>query len=297
MSARADEGARLAYVAMLAQTAASAGTYLVAKRALAELSPLEVAAFRFLGAALVYLAVLAALRAPLLPPRGQRGKVVLLGIIGLPFNQGLFLAGLSLSSASHAAILYALTPACVLVAERVVLGARLTPARLAGIGIAFAGVLLVLLGRGIDLAGGTLVGDVCLLGAVVAWAAYTIVMRPLAREHGGTTTTGWAMLAGATVTAPVTIVVLANVDRFAGISASAWGGVVYLITITSVVAYALWAFALRRLSAVRVAVFTNLQPVGTALLAWLVLGEQVAWPTVVGGLGVIAGVTLAQRQA
>jgi len=50
---------------------------------------------------------------------------------------------------------------------------------------------------------------------------------------------------------------------------------VYLIVMTSVVAYLLWSWALAHLAAARVAVFTNLQPLATALLAQAFLGERV----------------------
>jgi len=44
---------------------------------------------------------------------------------------------------------------------------------------------------------------------------------------------------------------------------------------TSVVAYLLWYWALAHLAAARVAIFTNLQPLATALLGQLFLGERV----------------------
>ena len=40
------------------------------------------------------------------------------------------------------------------------------------------------------------------------------------------------------------------------------------------------------------AVFSNLQPVATALAAWLVLGERIGWEVGVGGVLVLAGVRL-----
>ena len=65
--------------------------------------------------------------------------------------------------------------------------------------------------------------------------------------------------------------------------------------LTSLVAYALWNYALSRVESSRVAIFANLQPVATALLAWAVLGEALSWELGVGGALVLAGVRLAQR--
>jgi len=50
--------------------------------------------------------------------------------------------------------------------------------------------------------------------------------------------------------------------------ASAWASVAWLIVMSSVVSYFCWYYAIRRLEPSRVAVFINLQPIGTALAQW-----------------------------
>ncbi|MGZ6029495.1 MAG: EamA family transporter, partial [Myxococcaceae bacterium] len=68
--------------------------------------------------------------------------------------------------------------------------------------------------------------------------------------------------------------------------------ILYLALLTSVVSYLLWYWALGRTDASKVAVFSNLQPVATAVAAWLVLGERIGWEVGVGGVLVLAGVRL-----
>ena len=68
------------------------------------------------------------------------------------------------------------------------------------------------------------------------------------------------------------------------------GAIAYLALLTSVVSYLLWYWALGRTDASKVAVFSNLQPVATAVAAWLVLGEHIGWEVAVGGALVLAGV-------
>jgi len=80
-------------------------------------------------------------------------------------------------------------------------------------------------------------------------------------------------------------------------STAAWWGVAYLILMTSVVAYLLWYWALAHLAAARVAIFTNLQPLATALLGQLFLGERMTAPFFGAAAVVIAGVLLAQWRA
>ena len=63
------------------------------------------------------------------------------------------------------------------------------------------------------------------------------------------------------------------------------------------VAYLLWYWALAHLAAARVAIFTNLQPLATALLGQLFLGERVTAAFFGAAAVVIAGVLLAQWRA
>lgn len=283
------------YLAVGGQTLISACTYLVAQATMKELGPLEVAWFRFVFAGMVYAALFLATGRPLLPPRETMPRVLLLSIVGLVLNQGLFLSGLALSSPTHAAILYALTPAVVLVQGRLFLGERISALRAVGVAVAFVGVGLVLFEKGFRAATETLVGDLLILGAVVSWATYTVLTRPLARSAGSLQTTGWVLMAGGLISLPVGPLVLGGTAAWASVSIEAWMGIAFLVLVTSVIAYLLWGYALGRLEAAKVAVFTNLQPVATAALSWIVLGEGISLAAAAGGLLVIVGVTSTQR--
>src|SRR5512141_2612191 len=97
-------------VALLLQTAISGGTYLVAKRALAEVPVSTLVLWRFLVCGVVFAALVVVLPGPALPPRRALPAALLLGLLTGPLNQGLFFAGLQRSTAAHASLLYALTP-------------------------------------------------------------------------------------------------------------------------------------------------------------------------------------------
>ncbi len=282
------------YLALAAQTIISASTYLVAKVVLETLGPAEIAWLRFVLGGLCYVALFAATGRRVLPPPAELPRVVMLGVVGLLLNQSLFLFGLDRTTPTHTAILYALTPAVVLLGSRVLLGERISRGKAAGLACAFVGVAVVLLEKGLDAARGPLVGDLFVLGAVFAWAAYTVLTRPMARQHGSLQTTGWALTAAAALALPFGPLVT-SAERLVALDAATWAGVAFLVVVTSVISYLLWGYALQRLEAAKVAVFANLQPVATAALSWALLGDVPGAGAVVGGLLVIAGVTLTQR--
>src|SRR5437868_4076077 len=292
----------LLYGGLLLHTVLSAATYLWAKSALREIPPLPLGLLRFCGARACLAALLFRLRpsGKRMPPRAVWGKLFWLSLLAVPVNQGFFLTGLALSTAAHAALLYALTPLFVLLLAQALL--REFPGVRTAIGtlIALGGTLYVLSWRGLDLSRGPLAGDLLLLVAVVAWALYTAEGRALIGTHGPIAVIAWTLIAGTVMYLPIGIASLAVPGawhRILHASAAAWVGVVYLVLVTSVVAYLLWYWALAHLPAARVAVFTNLQPLATAVLAHFFLREHIT-PQFVGGAAVvISGVVMAQLRA
>lgn len=285
----------MVHLLMLVHSVLSAGTYLAAKRALGELSPFELALVRFVLAGAVYTALL--LRAPPRLPRRELLAMAGLGFVAVPLNQGLFLAGLARTTPGHAALLYALTPVFVFLMARVRLGEKAGPARTGGIALAFAGVLVVLAARG--LLGGReglegLWGDVLVLLAVVAWAAYGVLGKPYAERYGAVTTTGLSLVTGTLLYLPLGVAV-SDLGHFRALSPGGWAAVGYLVILTSVVSYLIYYWALGRAEASRVAIWSNTQPVLTALLAWVLHGERLTASLAVGGAMVIAGVVLTER--
>lgn len=282
-------------LALLGQTAISAGTHLAARRATQDVDAISLVTMRILLSAAGYVGVLAALKGPLLPPRNTWGWWLLFGFLAGPVNQGFFVYGLSQSKASHAGLLYGLTPVGVYLFSVARGREKPTRARLLGIGVAFAGVLVLLLGRGLGKALGPLVGDLFILGAVVAWVFWTAESREKAQTFGGLRTAGWSLIAGALWCLPAAPFVV-KLDAFLAAPAIAHWCLAYLVLLTSMGSYALWNYALSRTEASRVAVFANLQPIATAVAAWALLDEKLGWELLAGGGLVLIGVRLAQRQ-
>ncbi|MCI0589771.1 MAG: EamA family transporter [Planctomycetes bacterium] len=287
-------GRRGALAALWLQVFLAAATYLAAKRTLVEIEPWTTATMRFAIAAAAFLALLG-LQGWRRPPREDLRRIALLGILAVPLNQLFFLEGLARSSASHAALIYALTPIGVRVIDHL-RGTRTTPLELLGLVSALAGTVLVLLARtGGAFSPEPLLGDAFLLVAMVSWVLYTVLSKPLVERHGALRVSGWTILAGTAVTLPFGASTLLRAP-YASFSGLAWFGVLYLALVTSVACYALWGFALGRLRATQVAVFSNLQPPVAALLSWLVLGERISLSLAAGGLLVVGGVLLTQLE-
>ena len=279
------------YVAVILQTLLSAITFLVAKDATHHFTALELAWFRIeLSGVLAVIALLIIRRRP---ERRDWGRILLLSVTGIVINQTLFLLGLRFSSPLHSALLYAFTPILVLIGAVLHLGERLTWRKSAGVLFALVGVLIVLLAQGLDLSRGPLKGDLITLVAVFTWSAYTVAGKPLLQRYDAISLTAWIFLCGAVVMLPFGIAMLAHFD-FSLPSTRGWLEIAYLSLVTSGIAFTLWYFALQRLQASQVAVFSNLQAPLTAILSWMVLNVVPEQSAIAGGALVLIGVILVQ---
>jgi drug/metabolite transporter (DMT)-like permease len=299
--------------AALLQTSLAIAGYFVAKGTLHALQAAPLLLVRSAGAAVLLFVVSAfwsRRREPMKIAKGDAWRVIGLGLLAVPLNQGLFYAGLSLSTASHAALLYGLTPALVLLIGAVRGTERLTRPRAIGVFAAFAGVVLVLqhraapaapaiqtpslFGAAAQSAGAhALLGDLLVLCAVTSWASYTALSRGLVDRLGPVRATSWTLGAGALAYLPVGAWLSRDVVWTAQ-PAEIWWAVLWLITMSSVVSYVAWYYALQRLDPSRVAVFSNLQPIGTVLIAAVELGQTLDLGFAAGTVLVIAGVLVAQ---
>lgn len=199
--------------------------------------------------------------------RGEWLQVLGLGTLLVPLNQYLFLVGLRDTVPSHAALIYAMTPAGVLLAQSAL--ERRSPPRvwILGVVVALAGVALVLEPWAKDESlAAVRRGDFAILAGLGIWVAYTLWASRLARATDPRTVTVWTLVLGTAVFLPFAAAPLAATD-FSAIPADAWWGLVWLAAVTSTVMMLLWNSLLRHLAPVQVAICANAQPAATALLA------------------------------
>ena len=107
-------------------------------------------------------------------------------------------------------------------------------------------------------------------------------------------TTLWGVLLGTVVLAPLAVGAL-RARRRADAGPKAWGSVVFLAVVTSILGYVGWYWALDRGGIARIATLQFLQPVSGFVLAAIVLGENVTVPIAVGSALIVGGIVIAQR--
>lgn len=278
---------------LLFQQSGGALAFPISKFGLEQIEPFTFAFYRFvLSSLLLYLLV--RVRKPALPiERKDWWKIIGLGVLIIPFNQTLYLLGQSLTGAGHGSLLFATVPVWIFIAAQIHLKEKLRWRRVTGIVIALAGVLVTMTGGAVELGREYLWGDLIILIAVIAWAYYTILGKPLVEKYGAIRVTAYALISGSILYFPFGLYRAIQFD-YSQATIYAWSAVVYMAVGTSIVVYVLWYWVLKFMEASRVAVFHNLQPIMASIIAWIWLGEPLGASFLIGGAVVLGGVILAE---
>ncbi len=266
----------------------------VTKITLTELSPLAFSALRFTGAALL-LWLMLRWREGIQPlPKGALWKLTWVGLVGNTLYQILFTYGLTITTAANGALLIAITPALVALFGALLGIEQLKRVTVIGIGLAFGGVVLVLLARGLTFTRTGLLGDALMLGCAVSWTIYTLGVRTVAGGMSPLAITTWTMLTGVPGLILVSLPELLRVE-WAAVSGTAWAGLTYSTVLALVLSYVLWNNSVRVAGSNRTAIYGCAIPLVAALAAWPLLGEVPVPLQGVGAVLIIGGVLLTRR--
>jgi drug/metabolite transporter (DMT)-like permease len=282
------------YLILVLQILLSGGTHVVAKAATNTVPPVVLTFLRTLISSTLYVAYIIYAKLPF----KYRGKdlvsIFFLGLISVPVNQFIFLYGIKRTTATNAALLYSLTPVIVMFISHFYLKEKITLSKALGALIALSGVIIIIGEKGITLGLTYIKGDLLVFSAVVAWAMYTVLGRKLVIKHGAINTTIYSALIGSIAFSPFGVAASVNY-RYSEISTGTWMEIIYLGIITSIVGYVLWYYALSKIDATRVAVFTNGQPIATAILSAIFLGQVITTTFIIGAVITITGVLITQQ--
>jgi drug/metabolite transporter (DMT)-like permease len=282
------------------------GMYVVSKAVLPIIPPFTLLSLRLV---LGVLAVAGTLRATgglaLLPARAA-WPLLGVGVIGFGVSLGAQFVGTALSTAANGSLVTSASPAFIVLFAYLLLREPLTIPRLAALGLATAGAVVVTLGgapdAGAEQAQALLLGNVALLVAAVTWGLYSVLAKLMARRYPVAVVTLYALAGGLLVGVPASALELARQpDRLGSLSSGAItlpviAGVLYLGIVATAGAMVLWNAGLHLLDAGHASLFFFAQPAVGTLLGWLLLGEQLGPAFFAGGALIVAGVLLVSRQ-
>jgi drug/metabolite transporter (DMT)-like permease len=195
-------------------------------------------------------------------------------------------------SVGAAAVVIALAPGVTSALAALRLGERVSRSAIAGLLVAFGGVVLITVGAGREFRFEPM--TLLALVAVFATSFYFVWQKPLLAR---TTTMGFtvaSIFAGTLGLIPFGLNLpakLASVPH-----AQIWSAA-YLGIVPTIVGYLCWNFALSRAPASKVSSIMYVQPLIASVIAWLWLGQVPGMLTAAGGALAIGGVVLTVRSS
>jgi drug/metabolite transporter (DMT)-like permease len=267
--------------------------YIAGKIALRHLDPISLACLRIELAAIIMLPIYFSRQRARLRLR-DLWPFAYLGFFGVVVNQGLFTVGLNYTTSSHSAVIIAVRPIIILLLARAMKLEAVTPAKIVGMAVAFAGVFLLEAENGSPAHSPFLVGDMITLCGTIGFSLYAVLGKKVAAEYDAITMNTFNCVAAAIMLLPLTVRQVTHLD-WGGVGWAGWLGMIYMAAASSVAAYTLFYWVLRYMTASRVAAISYFQPVAVILLSVAFLSEHPTRNLLLGTALVLIGVYLAER--
>ena len=261
-------------------------SFLVSKNLLDKLTPVQLMFLRF---------VIAWLAVWVIYPKWyfnwrEEGRFAVLSLVG---NTLYYLAentALRLTMASNVSILVSAAPiASALMLRLFERDERLSRRQVAGIGIAFFGVLFVVF-NGVFVLRLNPLGDLLALAAASFWALYGYLARRIMDRHDTFLITRKLMFYGIITTAP--LLVFGGGLTGIGLPKSGFLGLLYLGLICSALCYLMWNEALAEIGAMKANLYVYAVPVVTMIASAVFLHESITWGGAAGVAMVVGGMLL-----
>lgn len=287
------------YVFLILATLFWAGNFTFGRVLSEALPPFGINLFRWIIACLVLVPLTLARERRIVPSAsGQWPALVMMSVAGVLLFQSLVYLSLRFTTSVNAALIAGTTPIMTLLIAAVIGTDRLTGRRVVGAFLSLVGVAWIVfegsLGALLRLSVNR--GDLMMLLAAFLWAVYTILSQRVLRSVSPLATTTIITL----LALPPLIIVGGYelmTQPIGSITPVVVLGLLYIGIIASVVAFLCWNTGIEGVGAARGAVFLNLIPVFTALMAVPLLDERLGAAQLLGGLLVISGVCLVYFRA
>ncbi len=295
-SSRASQGFGMTDVLLLLMAALWGGNFYALQYGASSVAPLAFNAARMtVGALALLLVILVAVREPW-PAMPDTLRLLGAGVVGNGVYQVLFMLGLANARGGSASLIMAASPAVLAIFGWATRTEKVTKFLGIGVMLSIVGVVFVMLGDNVSVTGGdSWKGAVLLSAAVVTWAVYITMLRPLTHRVNGAQLTLITLLGGL-----IPMLVIASRDLVAtqwmALTFRTWAAMLYSGIGAIVLAYLIYYHGLKKLGATRTSMYANMQPCVAILVAWKFQNDRPTSFQLLGFLCITGGLLLARKR-
>ena len=256
-----------------------ASSFVLVKMALPHMGPLTIGGLRYFLGFLILLPFLRSRRRRQAPRHRPWLLLVAIGLSAYTLGNGASFWALEYLSATAASFAISTVPLFMLVIGALRLAEIPTRRQIFGV---FLGLLGGLLFFSPGFAAQEALGLAILAVGLLGFILFSALGREVAREKnvGTVALTAFPLAFGG----GGLLLLALPLEGLPVAPLGPWLIILWLAVVNTALAYILYNHALQTLTALEMSVMLNLSPIGTALLAWLLLGERL---TVLQGLGIV----------
>lgn len=224
-------------------------------------------------------------------------RIAWLGFWGTGIQNVFGYEGLQYTTATNGVMLNSAVPVMIIVVGWLVYGDRITRVQSLGVAVSLAGVIAILT-RGdarVLLSLSLNRGDLIVLGGLVFWAVYSVILRMKPPELPGLALLTACSAVGLAFLAPLAIFEARFLGGHVEVTPATVAALLYVGIFPSFVGYISWNRGVAEVGSNVAGIFLHLMPVFGALLAWLVLGERIHGFHIAGIALILAGIALTTR--
>ncbi|MBI9111007.1 DMT family transporter [Maridesulfovibrio ferrireducens] len=273
------------------------GTWIAGRILAGDMTPYSAAFLRFLFA--TFFMFILVCRATGKAPKCNKEDVlplIFLGITGVALYNIMFFTGLQTVTAGRAALIIAAVPTVIAIGSAIIFKEKFTLSKAAGFLIALVGVSTVV-GDGNPLAiltKGISFGDLCIIGCVFSWTAYSLAGKPVMKRVSPLNAVYWSCLFGAMM---LSIPAFSHglIAEVKVMSLLDLGCLLFLAFLGTSLAFSWYCEAIGKIGPSKTGIFINLVPITAILLGAIILDEQIGMSLIIGGTLTISGVWITNR--
>ena len=218
-------------------------------------------------------------------------------LVGVVFNQGLFITGLNMTSPIDASIIITSGPLFAMIFAAFLLKEPITLLKVAGVVVGASGaILLVFNGHHSSTAhASNLTGNLMVFGSSVIYAFYLVFTKPLTLRYSPITMMKWMFLYASIFVAPFYYRQVLSAPGYTHPEKTAVLQMLYTLCFATFLAYLLIPMAQQRIRPTTISMYNNFQPLVASIVAVSVGMDHFSVIKGLSALLIFAGVYLVTR--
>ncbi|RXT06390.1 DMT family transporter [Ammoniphilus sp. CFH 90114] len=282
----------LTYITLAVATSIWGTAFIAGKYAVESFEPITVAFLRFLGATLIlypYMRYREKDRAK--PTPRDWGLFAVLGLTGIAIYNICFFMASKYAPVIKSSLLIASNPVFITLFAGLFLKEVISKNHIVGMVMALLGVGFIISQGKLDVILGLQFEfiDLILLGAILSWAAYSVVGKVVLNKYNAVVSTTYACAFGTLFLFPFTIMETTWAD-ITQASLASWLSILHMSIFVTVVSFIMYYDGIRKIGASKASIFINVMPVSAVALSVIILGEQFQFYHFIGAFMVLGGV-------